>query len=284
MRKIVDRLFVVYKPPNISSNRYLGKIKRKYSIKKAGFSGTLDPFAKGVLIVAFGKYTKLFRFLKKSPKKYHATLWLGAQSKTLDIEKISEVKLLKSFDQSKIDEVLKSFVGELTYLPPKYSAKKINGKKAYELARSDKDVELKKITSTIYDISLLHYRHPFLTFEITISEGGYIRSVGALIAHRLGCDGALSALERLNEGKFVYENEKELDPLKYLDLKENFYLDNHDNLKLGKKVSLKDFEIKDEGTYLIKLDNMFSIIQIRDDQVKYLLNGVNYADTFKKNW
>ncbi len=282
MRKTYDRLFVVYKPPNIGSNRYLGEIKRKYSVKKAGFSGTLDPFAKGVLIVAFGKYTKLFRFLKKSPKSYRATLWLGAQSETLDIEKISKIDIIKPFDRKKIEEALKSFPKELKYLPPKYCAKKIEGKKAYELARSNKDVKLDEITSTIYDISFSHYMHPFLTFEITISEGGYVRSIGSLIAQKLGYDGSLSSLERLREGEFVYENEKELDPLRYLDIKENFYLGNYDDLKLGKKVNLNDFKIKDEGTYLIKLDNMFSIIKIMDDQVKYLLNGVNYADTIKK--
>ncbi|HHD83732.1 MAG TPA: tRNA pseudouridine(55) synthase TruB, partial [Campylobacteraceae bacterium] len=75
-----DRLFVAYKPAGIGSNRFLSQIKRRYGIKKAGFSGTLDPFAQGVLIIAFGKYTKLFRFLKKAPKTYRATLWLGAGS------------------------------------------------------------------------------------------------------------------------------------------------------------------------------------------------------------
>ena len=83
----INRLFVVNKPPNIGSNQYLSKIKRKYGIKKAGFSGTLDPFARGVLIVAFGQFTKLFQFLKKAPKSYRATLWLGAESETFDIEK-----------------------------------------------------------------------------------------------------------------------------------------------------------------------------------------------------
>ncbi len=283
MQKTDERLFVVYKPPFVSSNRYLGKIKRKYRVKKAGFSGTLDPFAKGVLIVAFGKYTKLFRFLKKTPKRYRATLWLGAKSDTLDIEKIEKIDSLKPFDDLKIKTVLKSFLKEIKYLPPKYCAKKIKGKKAYELARSNEIVELKEIASTIYDIKLLHYTHPFLTFEISISEGGYIRSIGLLIAQKLGCNGALSALERLSEGEFVYEGEKELDPLFYLDLKENFYLKEQNDILLGKKVSVKDFTIKDEGEYLIKLDKMFSIIQIKDDRVKYLLNGVNYANTFKKS-
>ena len=143
---------MVNKPPNIGSNRYLSKIKRRYSTKKAGFSGTLDPFAQGVLIVAFGQFTKLFQFLKKAPKSYRATLWLGAESETFDIEKVSRVELLEPFESVRIEEVLESLQGDITYLPPKYSAKKINGQKAYDLARADKEVNLKAITSHISDI------------------------------------------------------------------------------------------------------------------------------------
>ncbi|MEJ2414716.1 MAG: tRNA pseudouridine(55) synthase TruB, partial [Sulfurimonas sp.] len=76
----MNRLFVAYKPAGIGSNLFLSKLKRKYQVKKAGFSGTLDPFAKGVLVIGFGSHTKLFRFLNKTPKKYRATLWLGAKS------------------------------------------------------------------------------------------------------------------------------------------------------------------------------------------------------------
>ena len=118
---------MVNKPPNIGSNRYLSKIKRKYGIKKAGFSGTLDPFAQGVLIVAFGQFTKLFQFLKKAPKSYRATLWLGAQSETFDIEKVTRVEILPAFSSIMIEEAVHSLKGDVTYLPPKYCAKKING-------------------------------------------------------------------------------------------------------------------------------------------------------------
>jgi len=270
----MNRLFVVNKPINISSNGYLSRIKRKYKVKKAGFSGTLDPFACGCLIVAFGKFPKLFRYLKKSPKSYRATLWLGAESSSLDIERVDSIKEIKPFNISLINEVLNSLKGELTYLPPKFSAKKIDGKKAYELAREEKDVKLKEITSTIYDIKLLNYSHPFLSFEVTISEGGYIRSLGSIIAEKLGVDGALSYLERLNEGEFFYEDEKELDPTKYLKIPKNLYLGDKSDILLGKKLSIKDFKIKENGEYYLVLDKMLTIINIMDDKVKYELNGV----------
>jgi len=121
----LNRLFVINKPIFISSNFYLRKIKRKYKTKKAGFSGTLDPFATGCLIVAFGQYTKLFQFLKKTPKTYRTTIWLGAQSTSLDIENIDVPSTMpKKLDINNIKSELLKLVGELTYLPPKYSAKK----------------------------------------------------------------------------------------------------------------------------------------------------------------
>lgn len=269
-----NRLFVAYKPSNISSNFFLSRIKRAYGVKGAGFSGTLDPFAKGVLIIAFGQFTKLFRFLKKAPKRYRATLWLGAYSPTLDIEKVERVTQMMPFAPISVEIATKSFIGELTYLPPKYCAKKIDGKRAYDMARKEEDFELEAIKSTIYDCKVIHYNHPFLTFEISISEGGYVRSVGALIAQKLGFEGSLSALERLNEGDFVYENERALDPLDYLDLPNNRYLGNIEDMRLGRVLDVKNFEIQEEGNYKIVHEGWLSVIEIKENGVEYLLNNI----------
>ena len=204
----LNRLFVAYKPSGMSSNRFLSTLKRKYKTKKAGYSGTLDPFAKGVLIVALGNYTKLFRFLDKAPKTYRATLWLGAKSDTLDIEGITKDSIYETKEVTlvKIKNSLKKLEGELTYDPPIFSAKSIDGVRAYDLARAGKEVKLQQITSNIFNTKLIHYSHPFLTFEATVSEGTYIRSLGDLIAKDLGVEfGSLTALERLSEGKFRYK-------------------------------------------------------------------------------
>lgn len=270
-----NRLFVAYKPANMVCNHFLSRIKRRYNIKKAGFSGTLDPFAQGVLIIAFGQFPKLFRFLKKAPKTYRATLWIGASSPTLDIEKIDNVEVMLPFHPDSVNFVLQSMIGEKTYLPPKYSAKKIDGARAYDLARADKEFELKAITSTIYDCHLVHYMHPFLTFEITISEGGYVRSIGALIAERFGFRGCLSALERLNEGSFIYENEKALNPLEYLDLPQNAYLKDPQDILLGRKLSVENFEKQEEGIYQIVIDEVLSVVEISANGVEYLLNSLS---------
>ncbi len=272
--KHVNRLFVVNKPIFKTSNGYMGYVKRKYGTKKVGFSGTLDPFATGCLIVATGQYTKLFQYLDKTPKSYKATLWLGANSPSLDIEKIDSIKEVSAFDESLIETVLKSLQGELTYYPPKFCAKKINGKRAYELARAGEEVELKTITSTIYDIKLLNYKHPFVHFQANVSEGTYIRSLGALIANKLGVDGTLSSLHRLHEGQFYFEGEKALNPFSHLAIPSNVYSGEESYMELGKKLSVEYFEKKEDGVYLIESANFFSIIEILDEKVTYRFNRI----------
>lgn len=269
-----NRLFVAYKPSNMSSNYFLSSIKKRYNQKKAGFSGTLDPFAKGVLIIAFGQYSKLFRYLQKTPKTYKATLWLGASSDSLDIENISKIEVIKPFHYDSIGFVLKDLQGTLTYTPPKYSAKKINGIRAYKLAREDKEVKLREQTMEVYNLELVNYMHPFLTFQASVSEGAYIRSLGEIIAKRFGFDGALCALERVREGSFVYENEKSLNPLEFLDLTHNEYMNDPLHVKLGKVLHVKDFKIQEDGEYVLIQDDEFAIIKIENKKVKYELNKV----------
>jgi tRNA pseudouridine55 synthase len=217
----------------------MGYVKRKYNTKKVGFSGTLDPFATGCLIVATGQYPKLFQYLKKTPKAYAATLWLGANSESLDIENVDSVKIIDKLNIADIEKALNSLKGELTYYPPKYSAKKINGKRAYDLARAGEEVKLKEIISTIYDIKFINYSHPFVHFEATVSEGTYIRSLGAMLADMLEVDATLSSLKRLNEGAFYFDAEKALDPLKFLKIPQNIYTGDPEFLELGKKIYLE---------------------------------------------
>ena len=271
----MNRLFVVNKPIFRSSNGYMGYVKRKYNTKKVGFSGTLDPFATGCLIVATGQYPKLFQYLKKTPKSYAATLWLGANSESLDIENVDSVKIIDKVNIEDIKKALESLKGELTYYPPKYSAKKINGKRAYDLARAGEEVKLKQITSTIYDIKFINYSHPFVHFEATVSEGTYIRSLGAMIADKLEVDATLSSLKRLNEGAFYFDNEKALDPLKYLNIPQNIYTGDDEFIELGKKLYLEYFESKEDGEYWVETENFFSVIEVLDGEITYKLNRVH---------
>ncbi len=270
----LNKLLVVNKPMFRSSNSYLNQIKRKYKNKKAGFSGILDPFACGCLIVAFGQYSKLFNYLKKTPKTYRAVIWLGTTSKSLDIENIIDIKDEQRVEKEALEKEIENLVGVHEYYPPKFSAKKIDGKRAYDLARDGQDIQMKKALMKIYDTKFISYNHPFITFEATVNEGSYIRSLAQILLRRVKRVGTLSYLNRLNEGEFKFENEKELNPLEFLDLEHNKYFGDKSYFENGKKISISYFEKKDEGKYLVKFDDFFSIIQIKNSEVSYLLNKV----------
>jgi len=273
-KEALNKLLVVKKPIFTSSNSYLNKIKRKYKNKKAGFSGTLDPFACGCLIVAFGQYSKLFKYLSKTPKTYKAVIWLGVESESFDIENVTSINKSKILDKEIIINEIKKLVGEIEYIPPKFSAKKINGKRAYDLAREGVKFEMKKSIMNIVDSKFINYNHPFITFEASVSEGSYIRSLAQILCERLNTIGTLSYLERLNEGKFFFQNEKDLDPLDYLDIPLNNYSGTKEWFFDGKKISMDYLETKEDGKYLIVFDDFFSIIEIVESEVSYLLNKV----------
>ncbi|MDX4058344.1 tRNA pseudouridine(55) synthase TruB [Aliarcobacter skirrowii] len=270
----LNRLFVVDKPMFISSNFYLNRFKRAFKNKKAGFSGTLDPFATGCLIVAFGQYAKLFQYLKKTPKRYQAVIWLGVTSESYDIERILDINFVDRFDENFLKNELKKLKGKIDYIPPKFSAKKINGMKAYELARQNEDFELKKSTMEVLDIKFLKYNHPFISFEVSVSEGSYIRSLAQIFLENISSIGTLSYLKRVSEGQFKFENHKELNPLEYLDLEKNIYIGTKEWLEFGKKIRIEYLEKKKSGKYIIELDDFFSIIEIVENEVKYILNKI----------
>ncbi|KAF0590762.1 MAG: tRNA pseudouridine 55 synthase [Candidatus Campylobacter infans] len=271
----MNRLFVANKPINISSNRFLGQLKKKYKVKNAGFSGTLDPFASGCLIIAFGAYTKLFNYINQAPKCYEATIWLGAKSASLDNENIEKISILEPFLLKDLQNFTNQLIGEIEFTPPKYSAKHINGARAYDLARKGIDFELKTQKMQVFSAQILNYSHPFLTISLKLSHGGYARSWAELLAKKLNCDATLSALKRISEGDFFYENEKALNPLDFLKLNKNEYLGDESDIALGKKLKIQNFKEQKNGLYLIAFDDFFSIIEIFNGEVKYKLNRIS---------
>lgn len=266
-------LFVAKKPSGIICNHFLSRLKRKFGLKKAGFSGTLDPFASGVLIVAFGSYTRLFRFFKKSPKIYKATIWLGANSKSLDNENIDKIDILEEFPKEILDKTCDNLQEILEFIPPKFSAKKINGIRAYQKARNGENFELPKSKMEIFYAKIINYSHPFLSVEISLSEGGYVRSWAEIFAKNLNINATLCNLERLKEGNFIFENEKLLNPLDFLDLKENFYCGEKNDILLGKKLKIENFKEKSDGFYIIKNQNFITILSLKNGEVKYEINN-----------
>lgn len=273
-----------YKPAQISSNLFLSKLKRTYQVKKAGYSGTLDPFARGCLIVGFGNYTRLFSFIQKSPKVYEATLWLGAKSLSLDMENVVNISQVGKFEKQKIQDILLSLKGKISYTPPKYSAKRINGKRSYELARQGLEVEISSTSMEVFEIELLSYNHPYVSFLVSVSEGGYVRSIGEMIANALGVDGALSSLERISEGNIVAKRGQvsfinPLEVIKYPVISD-LGMDIRENLWLGRKFCLQN---QKSGIYIANFEDFFSIIEVKEDgNIRYLLNRMSKNVDFIK--
>lgn len=193
----MNGILVVNKPTGYTSHDIVSKIRKELNIKKVGHTGTLDPLATGVLPILLGNGTKLSKYLMNHDKEYIATIKLGEKTDTGDIEgNVVEQKIVKSFSEAQLVEVLKSFKGKQMQMPPMYSAIKINGKKLYEYARNGEKVEVSARKIEIYDIELLYYCDNEIKFKVSCSKGTYIRSLCEDIAIKLDNIGTMSSLQR----------------------------------------------------------------------------------------
>ncbi len=196
-------IYNIYKPVGPTSHDIVNRIRKITGEKRVGHAGTLDPFAEGVLIVAVGReYTKKLGQFLKQDKTYRATIRLGATSDTYDrTGKITNTTDIKKTTRKQVAEVLKKFKGEIEQTPPAFSAIKIKGKKAYELARRGIIPQLKSRKVKIYNIKILKYAWPFLEIETKVSSGTYIRSLANDIGKELKTGGYLEKLIRTKVGK-----------------------------------------------------------------------------------
>ena len=205
----MDGIIIINKEKNWTSNDIVQKLKGIFH-EKTGHTGTLDPLATGVLPILVGKGTSLSKYLINHDKEYVATIKLGEKTSTGDQEgEIIEKEPVteKMLDDDNIKQVLKSFLGKQSQIPPMYSAIKVNGKKLYEYARSGKTVEVKARDIEIFDISLISVSKDIkeIIFKIWCSKGTYIRSLCEDIAEKLGTVGFMSGLNRIRVGDFRIE-------------------------------------------------------------------------------
>ena len=194
----------IEKPPKMTSHDVIERLRKITGIKKIGHSGTLDPLARGLLILGIGrKFTKKLSFFQKKDKEYIATLKLGLVSDTFDKEgKIKKIEVKKIPKKKEVENVLKSFLGEIEQRPPLFSAKKIKGQKLYQLARKGIKIKPKKEKIKIYQISILSYSFPLLKIKVKCSSGTYIRSLAFGIGKKLKTGALLQDLLRTKIGKF----------------------------------------------------------------------------------
>jgi tRNA pseudouridine55 synthase len=183
------------------------RVERLVRPAKAGHAGTLDPLASGVLVICVGQATRLIQYVQQMPKTYRATFVLGKRSETDDTQGVLEdVPTAIAPTPSAVDKALSTFVGEIQQRPPAHSAVKIAGKRAYDLARRGKQLDLPPRPVVIHRIQRLEYNYPELVVEIECGSGTYIRSIGRDLGDLLGTGAVMSALARSAIGPFRVEN------------------------------------------------------------------------------
>lgn len=204
----------VYKPVGMTSHDVVSKLRKLTNIKQIGHTGTLDPFAEGVLPVCIGKATRLIEFLEDD-KEYLATVQFGVSTTTYDREGEVIYTSDKKLVSEDVKNALKAFEGEISQLPPIYSAIKVKGKKLYEYARSGQEVEIKPRKVTIENIELKSFDEKLQQAEILIkcSKGTYIRSIANDLGQKLECGAHLIKLVRTQAGKFKVENSVKLEEI-----------------------------------------------------------------------
>tara|TARA_Y100001933_G_scaffold137711_1_gene136700 strand:- start:271 stop:1176 length:906 start_codon:yes stop_codon:yes gene_type:complete len=203
----------LYKPKNITSFKAINSIKKKFSINKIGHAGTLDPMAEGVLPIAIGKATKLIPYISNMNKEYEFTVTWGIQTTTDDAE--GEILFESSYlpKRKEIEKKIINYIGFISQIPPKVSAVKINGKRAYKLFRENKKFTIQPKKVFIEDLCITDHSINKTSFKILCGQGFYVRSLARDLAIDLKTYGHISSLKRSKVGKFSEKNSILLDDL-----------------------------------------------------------------------
>lgn len=264
----------INKPEKLTSHDVVAILRKVLNIKQIGHTGTLDPFAVGVLPVCIGKATRLIEYLNDE-KAYIATVQFGANTDSYDIDgKITE-KFDKKINKEELLNELKNFQGEISQIPPIYSAIKFKGKKLYEYAREGKNVEIQPRKVFIKNIELKNFDENMQTAQIYIkcSKGTYIRSIAYDLGQNLNCGGYLTELKRVRAGKFFIENSINLDDIKTFEDAQKYLINPLDVVDLPQiEVNFKGYEKIKFGQILTKEDIVTEINQVVHDFVILVYN------------
>jgi tRNA pseudouridine55 synthase len=203
MAKALDGIVLIDKTEGETSFNVVRRLRKILNIRKAGHAGTLDPFASGLLVMLLGQGTKLSAYLMGQRKSYRATVRLGIETDTMDpTGRVVRRRPVPALGPEDIRKTGRCFEGTVDQVPPAFSALKLDGKRAYALARQGIPVELKKRRVRIHSLDIVSVDLPEFTFLVTCSGGTYIRSLAADLGKALGCGGHLKALRRLSSGPF----------------------------------------------------------------------------------
>lgn len=192
------------------------KIRNITKSKKVGHAGTLDPLASGLLIICTGKHTKKINEFLNLDKTYTGRFVIGSTTPSHDLEtEIENTKSISGINKNEVEKIVNSFLGIQLQRPPKYSAVKIDGKRAYELARKEQDVKIKEKEIKINEFKILNFSSPVIEFYISCSKGTYIRSLARDIGLKLGCGAYLSELRRTKIGNFDVDDASTIEEFEF---------------------------------------------------------------------
>ncbi len=210
----MNGMVVVDKPSGMTSARVVCAVKRALKARKVGHTGTLDPFATGVLVCCVNRATKLAQFLSYGKKRYEAVMCLGVRTDTQDFTgRVLSRSSAVGITNAKIESVFREFVGSTEQLPPYFSALKHHGEPLYKLAREGIFIQKPARRISIYTLTVLDINHPFVRFEVACSHGTYVRTLCADLGEALGCGGHLVQLHRTESGGFKSEEAMSLKAL-----------------------------------------------------------------------
>ncbi|MEN4011293.1 MAG: tRNA pseudouridine(55) synthase TruB [Bellilinea sp.] len=199
----ISGVLVVDKPVGLTSHEVVQIIRRGTNIRRAGHTGTLDPRASGVLVVLLGPAVRLSEYVSASDKRYQAVMQLGTTTDTYDSDGRVMTTNPVEISEQQFDTALQSFIGEIEQVPPPYSAVKVKGRKAYEMAREGEEVDLQPRRITVYSLELLEWAPPEAVIDVYCSSGTYIRSLANDLGKMLGCGAHLIGLRRTKSGRFT---------------------------------------------------------------------------------
>lgn len=203
LNNTISGVLVVDKPIGITSHDVVQIVRNGTRIKRAGHTGTLDPRASGVLVVLLGPAVRLSEYVSAEDKRYHAVIQLGKKTDTFDGEGSVTGTSPVDVTAEQFEEALKGFIGEIEQVPPPYSAVKVNGRKAYEMAREGEEVELEPRIIQVHSLELLEWDPPQALVDVHCSSGTYVRSLANDLGEKLGCGAMLAGLRRTKSGKFT---------------------------------------------------------------------------------
>jgi len=204
VKNAISGVLVVDKPVGMTSHDVVQAVRNGTNLRRAGHTGTLDPRASGVLVILVGPAVRLSEYVSASDKRYQAIIRMGGKTDTFDADGTFTQDTNETIDvtEQQFEDVLKTFVGEIEQTPPPYSAVKVQGRKAYEMARKGEDVKLEPRKITVHHLEVLEWAPPEVVIDVHCSSGTYVRSLANDLGEKLGCGAYLVGLRRTKSGRF----------------------------------------------------------------------------------